>query len=166
MTQAFDFSQGVTPISGMATVYGTAPLVRTTPAVREQAVTSVAAVVQSQLTVQAQALPTIAVPVAAPAVVATASVQPMMEVTSMKMEEDAQKKMVEYSNLSHEEHMSISGSNARYMVMQKLSRKSEVSTSHFKAWLIQILKTKKQCQQSYINTICQSINQSIRVTLS
>jgi poly(U)-binding-splicing factor PUF60 len=164
MTQAFDFSQGVTPISGMATVYGTAPLVRTTPAVREQAVTPVAAVVQSQLTVQAQALPTIAVP--APAVVATASLQPMMEVTSMKMEEDAQKKMVEYSNLSHEEHMSISGSNARYMVMQKLSRKSEVSTSHFKAWLIQILKTKKQCQQSYINTICQSINQSIRVTLS
>ncbi|CAB4003510.1 poly(U)-binding-splicing factor PUF60-like isoform X2, partial [Paramuricea clavata] len=115
----------VTPISGMATVYGTAPLVHTTPAVREQAVTPVAAVVQPQLAVQAQALPTIAVPVAAPAVVTTAPVQPMMAVTSVKMEEDAQKKMVEYSNLSHEEHMSISGSNARYMVMQKLSRKSE-----------------------------------------
>jgi poly(U)-binding-splicing factor PUF60 len=98
----------------------------TTPAVHEQAVTPVAAVVQPQLAVQAQALPTIAVPVAAPAVVAAAPVQPMMEVTSAKIEEEAQKKMAEYSNLSHEEHMSISGSNARYMVMQKLSRKSEV----------------------------------------
>jgi hypothetical protein len=26
--------------------------------------------------------------------------------------------------------------------------------------LTQILKTKKQCQQSYVNTICKSINQS------
>ncbi len=111
----------------MATVYGTAPMVHTTtPAVHEQAVTPVAAVVQPQLAVQAQALPTIAVPVAAPAVVAAAPVQPMMEVTSAKIEEEAQKKMAEYGNLSHEEHMSISGSNARYMVMQKLSRKSEV----------------------------------------
>lgn len=116
----------VTPISGMATVYGTAPLVHTTtPAVHEQAVAPVAAVVQPQLAVQAQALPTIAVPVAAPAVVATAPVQPMMAVASAKIDEDAQKKMPEYSTISHEEHMSISGSNARYMVMQKLSRKSE-----------------------------------------
>ena len=111
----------------MATVYGTAPMVHTTTqAVHEQAVAPVAAVVQPQLTVQAQALPTIAVPVAAPAVVATAPVQSMMEVKNAKIEEDAQKKLSEYSNLSHEEHMSISGSNARYMVMQKLSRKSEV----------------------------------------
>lgn len=124
---ALDFFPGVTPISGMATVYGTAPLVHTTtPAVHEQAVAPVAAVVQPQLAVQAQALPTIAVPVAAPAVVATAPVQPMMAVASAKIDEDAQKKMPEYSTISHEEHMSISGSNARYMVMQKLSRKSEV----------------------------------------
>lgn len=109
----------------MATVYNTAPLVQTsTPTVHDQTVTPVAAVVQSQLAVQAQALPTIAVPVAAPAVVAAATpVQPILEVT--KIDEDTQKKMTEY-NLSHEEHMSISGSNARYMVMQKLSRKSEV----------------------------------------
>lgn len=124
----YAISQGVTPISGMATVYGTAPLVHTTTsAVHEQAVAPVAAVVQPQLAVQAQALPTIAVPVAGPAVVAAAPVQSMMDVaTAAKIEEDAQKKMAEYSNLSHEEHMSISGSNARYMVMQKLSRKSEV----------------------------------------
>ena len=114
----------------MATVYGTAPMVHTTtPAVHEQAVAPVAAVVQPQLAVQAQALPTIAVPVAAPAVVAAAPVQPLMEVASAKIDEEAQKKMSEYSNLSHEEHMSISGSNARYMVMQKLSRKSEVTHS-------------------------------------
>lgn len=114
----------------MATVYGTAPMVHTTtPAVHEQAVPPVAAVVQPQLAVQAQALPTIAVPVAAPAVVAAAPVQPIMEIANAKVDEDAQKKMAEYSNLSHEEHMSISGSNARYMVMQKLSRKSEVTTS-------------------------------------
>ncbi|XP_028391062.1 poly(U)-binding-splicing factor PUF60-like isoform X2 [Dendronephthya gigantea] len=116
----------VTPISGMATVYGTAPMVHTTTqAVHEQAVAPVAAVVQPQLTVQAQALPTIAVPVATPAVVATAPVQSMIEVKNAKNDEEAQKKLSEYSNLSHEEHMSISGSNARYMVMQKLSRKSE-----------------------------------------
>ena len=115
----------------MATVYGTAPMVHTTtPAVHEQAVPPVA-VVQPQLAVQAQALPTIAVPVAAPAVVAAAPVQPVMEITNAKVEEEAQKKMAEYSNLSHEEHMSISGSNARYMVMQKLSRKSEVTITNF-----------------------------------
>ena len=43
-----------------------------------------------------------------------------------KIEEEAQRKMLEGS-ISNEENMSISGSNARYMVMQKLSRKSEVS---------------------------------------
>ena len=43
-----------------------------------------------------------------------------------KIEEETQKKIAE-SSISHEENMSISGSNARYMVMQKLSRKSEVS---------------------------------------
>lgn len=43
-----------------------------------------------------------------------------------KIEEEAQRKMLEGS-ISHEENMSISGSNARYMVMQKLSRKIEVS---------------------------------------
>ncbi|XP_031575349.1 poly(U)-binding-splicing factor PUF60-like isoform X3 [Actinia tenebrosa] len=41
-----------------------------------------------------------------------------------KIEEEAQRKMMEGS-ISHEENMSISGSNARYMVMQKLSRKIE-----------------------------------------
>ncbi|XP_074615547.1 poly(U)-binding-splicing factor PUF60-like isoform X1 [Acropora palmata] len=41
-----------------------------------------------------------------------------------KIEEETQKKIAE-SSISHEENMSISGSNARYMVMQKLSRKSE-----------------------------------------
>ena len=43
-----------------------------------------------------------------------------------KIEEETQRKVAE-SSISHEENMSISGSNARYMVMQKLSRKSEVS---------------------------------------
>lgn len=42
-----------------------------------------------------------------------------------KIEEETQKKIAE-SSISHEENMSISGSNARYMVMQKLSRKTEV----------------------------------------
>ena len=42
-----------------------------------------------------------------------------------KIEEETQRKVAE-SSISHEENMSISGSNARYMVMQKLSRKSEV----------------------------------------
>lgn len=41
-----------------------------------------------------------------------------------KIEEETQRKVAE-SSISHEENMSISGSNARYMVMQKLSRKSE-----------------------------------------
>ncbi|CAH3125924.1 unnamed protein product [Porites lobata] len=41
-----------------------------------------------------------------------------------KIEEETQKKIAE-SSISHEENMSISGSNARYMVMQKLSRKTE-----------------------------------------
>ena len=44
-----------------------------------------------------------------------------------KIEEETQRKVAE-SSISHEENMSISGSNARYMVMQKLSRKSEVSS--------------------------------------
>ena len=53
-----------------------------------------------------------------------------------KIEEETQRKVAE-SSISHEENMSISGSNARYMVMQKLSRKSEVSTlssSSYRAW--------------------------------
>ena len=45
-----------------------------------------------------------------------------------KIEEETQRKVAE-SSISHEENMSISGSNARYMVMQKLSRKSEVRTT-------------------------------------
>ena len=51
-----------------------------------------------------------------------------------KIEEETQRKVAE-SSISHEENMSISGSNARYMVMQKLSRKSEVSrTVAFTSW--------------------------------
>ena len=51
-----------------------------------------------------------------------------------KIEEETQRKVAE-SSISHEENMSISGSNARYMVMQKLSRKSEVSTTvAFTSW--------------------------------
>ncbi|XP_032219019.2 poly(U)-binding-splicing factor PUF60 isoform X2 [Nematostella vectensis] len=42
-----------------------------------------------------------------------------------KIDEETQRKMAEGGSISHEENMSISGSNARYMVMQKLSRKSE-----------------------------------------
>ena len=114
-------------MSGMATVYGTAPLVHTTAsAVHEQTVAPVAAVVQPQLAAMQAQVPTIAVPVAAPAVVATGTMQPVVATTKNKIEEEAQKKMAEYTTISHEEHMSISGSNARYMVMQKLSRKSEV----------------------------------------
>ena len=120
-------------MSGLATVYGTTPLVHTTAsAVHEQTVAPVTAVVQPQLaTMQAQ-VPTIAVSVAASAVVATGAMQPVIAAaTKSKIEEEAQKKMAEYTTISHEEHMSISGSNARYMVMQKLSRKSEVTWKTF-----------------------------------
>ena len=55
---------------------------------------------------------------------AVAIAQQQAEVRA-KIEEEAQRKMLEGS-ISHEENMSISGSNARYMVMQKLSRKSKV----------------------------------------
>ena len=116
-------------MSGLATVYSAAPLVHTTSAVHEQTVAPVA-VVQPQLAAMQAQVPAIAVPVAAPTVVATSAIQPVVAAaTTKKIEEEAQKKMAEYSTISHEEHMSISGSNARYMVMQKLSRKSEVLCS-------------------------------------
>ena len=37
--------------------------------------------------------------------------------------------------LSDQEHMSISGSSARHMVMQKLLRKSEVSSVHHRCYM-------------------------------
>ena len=43
-------------------------------------------------------------------------------------EENAVTNQPEMQSLSHEESMSISGSTARYMVMQKLSRKEEVES--------------------------------------
>lgn len=64
-----------------------------------------------------------------------------------KIEEETQKKIAE-SSISHEENMSISGSNARYMVMQKLSRKSEVCLSGFPV-LITLQVTKFLCWREH-----------------
>lgn len=46
-----------------------------------------------------------------------------------KEEEEAQQDGTGQEPLSEQEHMSISGSSARHMVMQKLLRKQEVSFS-------------------------------------
>lgn len=53
----------------------------------------------------------------------------LLEVKKEKEEEEVFQESERPEMLSEQEHMSISGSSARHMVMQKLLRKQEVSSS-------------------------------------
>ncbi|EDO46306.1 predicted protein, partial [Nematostella vectensis] len=67
----------------------------------------------------------IATPVVTTAALPASEIAQQQAEIKAKIDEETQRKMAEGGSISHEENMSISGSNARYMVMQKLSRKSE-----------------------------------------
>ncbi|EDV22976.1 uncharacterized protein TRIADDRAFT_64128 [Trichoplax adhaerens] len=130
---------GVTSINSVTTVLPTVPtgVVAVTPTTT--VLTSVATVPTTSIVTVTETLAAAAAPPPPPpppttTVVAEAEPQstPAEKVAAVlanakKLSEENAINQPEMQSLSHEESMSISGSTARYMVMQKLSRKEEQS---------------------------------------